>query len=195
MDPIWANWKRFIGLHLTVPPTSISRVGLFRTGSIAPRPGLSIPGMRPRRITPPAAIAPVLPDDTIPAASPDRTISNPMTRLEFFFLLMEIEGESPPFITSFAGTMLSLERTFFSAFSIIGLIFSLSPISATERCGWSRQARMAALHGSSGAWSPPIASSAISIFSPPFKLAPLNSWRLQQIFRQILPCRRPVYAH
>ena len=116
-----------------MPPTSISNVGLFKTGSMAPRPGLSIPGIRPRRITPPAAIAPVLPDETMPAASPDLTISNPSTRLEFFFLFMEMAGESAPFITSLAGTILSLERMLLSAFSIIGSIFSLSPINAMER--------------------------------------------------------------
>ena len=89
------------------------------------------------------------------------------TRLEFFFRRIESDGESLPVMTSSVWTMLSRERTEASAFSIIGFILSPSPTSATESSGSCWQACIAALQGSSGAWSPPMASSAISISRPP----------------------------
>ncbi len=81
----------------------------------------------------------MLPDETIPSASFDFTMLKPITKLEFFFLLMEIE-ESLPRLSLRPPELCSVSSgRFCSAFSMIGFIFSLSPISATERCGCSRQ--------------------------------------------------------
>ena len=160
MFPIWANWKRFRGLLRTVAPTSRRNVYLFSVGSATPKAGLSIPEIRPTTRTPPATMAPVLPAEMQPLASPLLTISIASLRLEFLFFLIAIVGCSSMPICSSAWIMemrfLILEETSSSK----GAIIDSFPTRTSSRSGFSLQAAAAPLQISTGPWSPPMASRA-----------------------------------
>ena len=149
--PICANCTSHSGWHSAFAPASRRTVGVSPgTGSGAAIAGRDTPRMRPMRSSALAIVAPVFPALTIADALPSRTASAARTSDESFLRLTPCAPSSPIPMISVA-TMCG------------------KPLSATTSSGPTRTTGMpssstatrAPARTSSGAWSPPTASSAI----------------------------------
>ncbi len=150
--PIWANCTSQSGWTSALAPASSSTVG--------PEPGTGIgvaiagrltPLIRPMRSNAAAIVAPVLPAESIALAVPSRTASAARTRVESFLRRTPWAGSSCISMTSLAGISGSPPRSTRSP-------RSSGPTSATGVP--AAAAVLAPATMVSGAWSPPMASTA-----------------------------------
>ena len=122
------------------------------------RGGLSTPLLLPTSTCPPTSTAPVLPEETKASASCVLTSFRPTTMEESFFLRIANTGGSAVSITSEAGTTWICSVGYPEYFASSPSITSCFPVSITFISCLSVTASTAALTGSAGALSPPIAS-------------------------------------
>ena len=134
----------------------------FLVGKIGARAGREIPLILPIFIIAPERIAPVLPAETRPITlSSSFNMSKALTREESFFWRIATVGTSSFVITSLALTISILS---FLPFKISLILFS-SPHKTTFKFLFSFIARIAPSTTSSGALSPPKASTTTFIFN------------------------------
>ena len=156
------NCSRYFALQSTFAPLSTRNVKPFFVGRQVPNTGRSTPGRRPTMSREPVRRAPVLPAETKASASPFFTSCIPTTIEEFFFLRIAIVGTSSVLMTSSALTT-SIFSFGYVYFASSRLTSSSLPTSFTSTF-ISLTASTAPLTVSTGAKSPPMASSATIIF-------------------------------
>ena len=150
--PIWANCTSQSGWTSALAPASSRTVGLEPgTGIGVAIAGRLTPLIRPMRNSAAAIVAPVLPAESIALAAPSRTASAARTSVESFLRRTPWAGSSCISMTSLAGISGSPPRSTRSP-------RSSGPTSATGVP--AAAAVLAPATMMSGAWSPPMASTA-----------------------------------
>ena len=133
--------------------------------------GLSIPLIRPTRSCPPASVAPVEPQETKASQAPSLTSFIPRTIEESFLVRIAATGGSAISITSVVGQIV-IRPSGTVYFPSCALTSCSSPRSVISIRSSARTASTAPLTISSGALSPPMASTATEILSligePPY---------------------------
>ena len=159
MEPICANWTSWEARASIFAPQSTSRTGPFAVGIRGASGGRSIPRILPTRSCPPARVAPVLPAVTKASHVPSLTSFRPLTIEESFFVRMALTGGSAISMISRASRISSLSAGYVY-FESSERMTSSCPTSVTWRLFLFSSACTAPLTGSTGARSPPIASTA-----------------------------------
>ena len=166
MLPIWANCSSISGRHSTLAPESISIKGPLSPGISAAKAARDTPLIRLTRKVAPIIRAPVLPALTKASPSPAARRRSPSAIEQFFFSLRMLLGSSSIPMTSGASKMAipSREMPFSCATRRIS---SSRPTRATSTL-YSSWASAAPLITSSGALSPPNASTITRMAQPSF---------------------------
>ena len=152
---------KFLALLSALAPTSsIVKLSFspLRLGKVVVIPGRSSPLIRPIINKPAAKRAPVLPAEKIASASPFFTAWAAKTIDEFFLRRTALTGSSSIVITSSVWTTLTFLKS-----SMYLAISSFFPYKINSTSGRAFLASLTPLTISSGALSPPIASTAIFI--------------------------------
>jgi len=157
-SPMSPNCTRWSGLHSTLAPPSSMIDWPFSVGSTVMIAGRSTAPVRPRTKIAPAITAPLLPAETMPQASPRRTISK-QSRMELSFLRRiawpgwsSISTTSVAFRTAMGRLWPARWRTSSSRTRASRPTrTTASPLRAALIAPWTM---------APGAWSPPIASTA-----------------------------------
>ena len=157
--PSCANCTSISGLGSAMAPASISTAGVGCVGRTTARAGRVTPGSGRSRICAVATIAPVEPADMTAATSPRRTSWHATAMLDRG-LRQLASAPSSMASESSAGTMCTLAGAPCLASS--GRSRPGRPVSAMWVLSW-RAASTAPATISPGAWSPPIASTAMSL--------------------------------
>src|SRR2546421_856220 len=165
-DAMRANWRMLCSSASIVAPASSKHAGFpFVVGNIPQSAGRSIPRMRPRTSSAAAIVAPVLPAETTASASPCLTIAVATPIDVSARRRRAVAGCSSIPTTSCAGRIVIPGGT--SAPRALR-IWSSRPTSTRSDGPPSFRYNKAPRTISSGAWSPPIASTAIFIRARPY---------------------------
>src|SRR5712691_11628719 len=167
-----------------VAPASRRQAGLpFVVGNMPHSAGRSIPRMRPSTRSAAAIVAPVLPAETTASASPCLTIDVAIPIDVSARLRSAVAGCSSIPTTSFASRMVMPGGI--SAPTCVRIASSRPTSTRSDAppfCRYNRAPRTI----SSGAWSPPIASTAIFTGAPLFLLRPTEGRRSRTVGRHVV---------
>ena len=157
------KWWRLIALQSTFAPQSqrITFLSPFTVGSIGASAGREMPLILPTFINAPTKTAPVEPADTSPPTSSSAaTRSNALTSELSFLRLIAVVGTSSLVMISFASTTVILSLPTLASMDAISIL-SVSPTRITSKPKSFSTASRVPFTISSGARSPPIASTTI----------------------------------